>query len=122
MSQNNSLNNLSNTANESDKRAIQGKMPPYEVLTALSDLFKIFGDSTRLAILSCLRHAELCVGDLADLLGMTPSAISHQLRSLRDNNLVHFRRDGKMIFYSLADEHVETIIDMGLDHITELDL
>lgn len=101
------------------KWEMEKKVPTAEILADLADLYKIFGDSTRLSILSLLRLRELCVGDLAELTGMTPSAISHQLRGLRGNNLVRSRRDGKMVYYSLADEHVETIIDMGLDHILE---
>lgn len=97
------------------------EMPSQEVLVDLADLFKIFGDTTRLSILSALRQEERCVGDLATLLNMTASAISHQLRALRSNNLVTYRRDGKLIFYRLADDHVKSIIDTGLDHITELD-
>lgn len=98
---------------------VQETMPSYELLTDLADLFKLFGDSTRLAILSALRQHELCVGDLAEVLNMTQSAISHQLKSLRLQNLVTYRRDGRLSYYSLADEHVETIIDMGLEHILE---
>lgn len=95
-------------------------IPSLDVLSDLADVYKIFGDSTRLSILSALRMHEFCVNDLATILQMTSSAISHQLRNLRQNNLVRFRRQGKMIFYSLADEHVEAIIDMGLEHMTEL--
>lgn len=102
--------------------ALQGQeaqLPPLELLSDLADLYKMFGDSTRLQILSALRMGELCVGDLADLLNMSASAISHQLRTLRAQNLVTYRREGKMSYYSLADEHVEIIIDMGLEHIQE---
>ena len=98
---------------------LEAQLPPLEFLSDLADLYKMFGDSTRLQILSALRLKELCVGDLADLLKMTPSAISHQLRTLRAQNLVTYRREGKMSYYSLADEHVEIIIDMGLEHIQE---
>lgn len=98
---------------------VRKTMPDYELLTDLGDLFKLFGDSTRLSILSALRQHELCVGDLAAVLNMTQSAISHQLKSLRLQNLVTYRRDGRLSYYSLADEHVETIIDMGLEHILE---
>lgn len=106
---------------ESALSDVTDEMPPQEVLVDLADLFKIFGDTTRLSILSALRQEERCVGDLANLLNMTASAISHQLRALRSNNLVTYRRDGKLIFYRLADDHVKSIIDTGLDHITELD-
>jgi ArsR family transcriptional regulator len=98
---------------------IKENLPPPELLTDLADLYKMFGDSTRLSILSALRQGELCVMHLAEILNMTQSAISHQLRALRANNLVRYRREGKLSYYCLADEHVETIIDMGLEHILE---
>ena len=88
-------------------------------LADLADLFKVFGDSTRIRILFVLFEAEVCVCDLAKALNMTQSAISHQLRILKQNKLVKSRRDGKSIFYSLADEHVRTIIDQGREHIEE---
>jgi DNA-binding transcriptional ArsR family regulator len=85
----------------------------------LASLFKLFGDGTRVRILQALRVHELCVCDLACLLGMTKSAISHQLKALRLSNLVKFRREGQNVFYSLADEHVEAILDIGLEHLRE---
>ena len=85
----------------------------------LAELFKVFGDSTRIRILFVLFEAEVCVCDLAKALNMTQSAISHQLRILKQSKLVKNRREGKSIFYSLADEHVRTIIDQGRDHIEE---
>lgn len=85
----------------------------------LAELFKVFGDSTRIRILCELFDSELCVLDIADALGMTQSAISHQLRILKQSKLVKARRDGKSIFYSLADEHVRMIIAMGLEHVEE---
>ena len=85
----------------------------------LAALFKLFGDGTRVRILQALRVHELCVCDLACLLGMTKSAISHQLKALRLSNLVKFRRDAQNVFYSLADEHVEAILDIGLEHVRE---
>ena len=85
----------------------------------LGSLFKLFGDGTRVRILQALRVHELCVCDLACLLGLTKSAISHQLKALRLSNLVKFRREGQNVFYSLADEHVESILDLGLDHLRE---
>ena len=94
-------------------------LPPDEVLSDLADLFKIFGDSTRIRILYVLFEAEMCVCDIAALLGMTQSAISHQLKALKNARLVKSRRDGKTVFYSLADDHVKTIIDQGLEHILE---
>lgn len=90
-----------------------------DLLIDLADVFKIFGDSTRLSIMTALRTRELCVSDLASLLHMTSSAISHQLRMLRTFNLVRYRRDGKMSYYSLADQHVHTIIEAGLEHLEE---
>ncbi|MGI6508060.1 MAG: ArsR/SmtB family transcription factor [Saccharofermentanales bacterium] len=98
---------------------VKENLPPSELLLDLADLYKMFGDSTRLSILSALRQGELCVMHLAEILNMTQSAISHQLRALRANNLVRYRREGKLSYYCLADEHVETIIDMGLEHILE---
>lgn len=85
----------------------------------LAALFKLFGDGTRVRILQALRVHELCVCDLAALLSMTKSAISHQLKALRLSNLVKFRREGQNVYYSLADEHVEKILDLGLDHLRE---
>lgn len=83
----------------------------------LATLFKMFGDGTRVKILHALELNEMCVCDLAALLGMTKSAISHQLKALRLSNLVKFRRDGQVIYYSLADDHVKYILDIGFDHI-----
>ena len=83
----------------------------------LATLFKMFGDGTRVKILHALELNEMCVCDLAALLGMTKSAISHQLKALRLANLVKFRRDGQVIYYSLADDHVKYILDIGFDHI-----
>ena len=94
-------------------------IPDDELLCDLADLFKIFGDSTRIRILYVLFEAEMCVCDIAALLGMTQSAISHQLKALKNARLVKSRRDGKTVFYSLADDHVKTIIDQGLEHILE---
>lgn len=90
-----------------------------EMVLDMADLFKLFGDSTRLYILCELRAKECSVGELAERLMMTPSAISHQLKTLKSGKLVKARRDGKQIFYSLADTHVSTIIDMGEEHIKE---
>lgn len=89
------------------------------VAADLADLFKVFGDSTRVKILSFLYKKEICVQDLADELSMTQSAVSHQLKILKLNKLIKNRRDGKQIYYSLADDHVSTIISMGLDHLME---
>lgn len=98
---------------------VNEKMPEEETLYNLAELFKVFGDSTRIRILFVLFEAEVCVCDLAQALNMTQSAISHQLRILKQNKLVKNRREGKSIFYSLADDHVRTIIAQGLDHILE---
>ena len=95
------------------------EMPGEDTLYDLTELFRIFGDSTRIRILYVLFEAEMCVCDIAALLGMTQSAISHQLKALKNARLVKSRRDGKTVFYSLADDHVKTIIDQGLEHILE---
>lgn len=94
-------------------------MPDEEILYDLAELFKIFGDSTRIKILYVLFEAEMCVCDIASLLGMSQSAISHQLRSLKQSKLVKYRREGKTVFYSLADSHVRTILDQGMEHVAE---
>jgi len=94
--------------------------PDEEDLYNLAELFKVFGDSTRIKIMYVLFEEETCVCDIAEILGMTQSAISHQLKILKTNRLIKFRRDGKQIIYSLADEHVRTIIAMGREHIEEL--
>lgn len=94
-------------------------MPGEEELFDLSELFKIFGDSTRIRILYVLFESEMCVCDIAQLLGMTQSAISHQLQVLKKSKLVKYRREGKTVFYSLADGHVRTILDQGMEHVTE---
>jgi len=99
--------------------AIAKKLPPKNELSRLSDFFKVFGDPTRLQILFFLGEKELCVGDLAALMAMTPSAVSHQLKILKNSELVRFRREGKILFYSLADEHVHDITRIGLEHIRE---
>ena len=89
------------------------------LLDELADLFKTYGDATRLRILSCLSRGELCVNELAESLEMTQSAISHQLRILKNSRLVKSRRDGKLIYYSLDDEHVRLILSQGMAHILE---
>ena len=90
-----------------------------DTLYQLADLFKVFGDPTRIRILSVLSKQEFCVQDIADSLSMTQSAISHQLRILKQSALVKFRREGKTIYYSLADDHVATIMAQGLEHVCE---
>ncbi len=89
------------------------------VLSALSELYRMFGDKTRIRILYVLLKHEMCVCDIAQLLDMTQSAISHQLRTLKQAQLVKYRRDGKTVYYSLADEHVQMILNMGLEHVLE---
>ncbi|MBE5801238.1 MAG: winged helix-turn-helix transcriptional regulator [Clostridiales bacterium] len=98
---------------------VNQKMPSEGVLFDLSELFKVFGDSTRIRILYCLFVSEMCVCDIASLLSMTQSAISHQLSVLKKCKLIKSRRDGKTVFYSLADSHVRAILDQGVDHVTE---
>ena len=98
---------------------VKQSMPDEEVLYDLAELFKIFGDSTRIKILYVLSESEMCVCDIAQLLGMTQSAISHQLRSLKQSKLVKYRREGKTVFYSLSDSHVRTILDQGMEHVAE---
>ncbi len=106
-------------AHEDIVKKVQKEMPSEDTLYDLTELFRIFGDSTRVRILYVLFEAEMCVCDIAMLLGLTQSAVSHQLRALKNARLVKSRRDGKTVFYSLADDHVKTIIDQGLEHVSE---
>ncbi|KXU45225.1 MAG: helix-turn-helix transcriptional regulator [Coprobacillus cateniformis] len=94
-------------------------LPDEEILYDVAELFKVFGDSTRIKIICALFESEMCVYDLAAALSMTQSAISHQLRILKTANLVKFRREGKLIYYSLDDEHVQQIFDAGYKHVIE---
>ena len=98
---------------------VREKMPDEEPVYEVSELFKVFGDSTRARIICALNIEEMCVCDLAEALNMTQSAISHQLKILKQSKLVKFRREGKSIFYSLADDHVRSILNLGLEHIEE---
>ena len=98
---------------------VRGLLPADETLYDLAELFKIFGDSTRVKILYALLESELCVCDLAKLMEVTQSAVSHQLRVLKGSKLVKFRREGKTIYYSLADNHVVSILNQGMEHIEE---
>lgn len=100
-------------------RKALSEQPEEELLADLADLFKNFSDTTRIRILSLLINNEMCVCDIAAALGATQSAVSHQLRILKQSRLVKSRRQGKIIYYALADEHVKTIIAMGMEHITE---
>jgi DNA-binding transcriptional ArsR family regulator len=94
-------------------------MPTDDELYYLAELFKIFGDQTRIKILYTLLDGEMCVQDIADSIGMSQSSVSHQLRVLKQSQLVKFRRDGRTIYYALADQHVCTIMNQGLEHIQE---
>ena len=98
---------------------VRGPLPRDETLYDLAELFKIFGDSTRVKILYALLESELCVCDIAKLLEVSQSAVSHQLRVLKGSKLVKFRREGKVVYYSLADEHVTRILSQGMEHILE---
>ncbi len=97
--------------------AVRKQMPDEDDLYDLAGLYKVFGDSTRIKILYVLFAAELCVYDIAQLLGMTQSAVSHQLRILKNNKLVKFRREGKTVFYALDDDHVRSILKLGMEHL-----
>ena len=94
-------------------------MPDDEVLYELADLFRVFGDSTRIKILYALHDNELCVQDIANAVQLSQSAVSHQLRVLKDSKLVRFRREGKTVFYSLDDDHVRSVLALGMEHVLE---
>ena len=96
---------------------VRRELPDEDQLYDLTELFRIFGDSTRIRILYVLFEAEMCVCDIAVLLGMTQSAVSHQLRILKNNKLVKFRREGKTVFYALDDDHVRSILKLGMEHL-----
>lgn len=98
---------------------VKAELPADEILYDLAELFKVFGDSTRIKILCALFEKELCVGDLSAVLNVSQSAISHQLRTLKQARLVKFRRDGKVIYYSLDDDHIKNIFDAGYKHVIE---
>ncbi len=98
---------------------VMEQQPDDEILYDLAELFKVFGDSTRIKILYAMFDNELCVNDIARLLNLSQSSVSHQLRILKSSKLVKFRRDGKSIYYSLDDEHVRAIISMGMEHVEE---
>ncbi|MCQ2576830.1 MAG: metalloregulator ArsR/SmtB family transcription factor [Treponema sp.] len=99
---------------------VKNQFPADETLFDIADFFKIFGDTTRVKILYALDKHDLCVCDISTLLNMTISAVSHQLKVLRENNLVKTRREGKVVFYSLADDHVKEIIECGMEHVLEI--
>ena len=100
-------------------QSVRGMLPDDDDLYDLAELFKMFADSTRVKILYALFESELCVCDIARVLNLTQSAVSHQLRILKGGKLVKYRREGKTVFYSLADDHVRSIINQGMDHISE---
>ena len=101
------------------RTSLPDPMPDEEMLYDLADLFKVFGDTTRIKILYALMGTELCVADIADLIGATQSAVSHQLRTLKQARLVKFQRDGKNVIYALSDDHVYTMLAQGMTHICE---
>lgn len=105
--------------NEKIVAEVRAEMPETNLLFDLAELYRIFADSTRIRILYVLFEKEVCVCDIAAVLDMSMSAVSHQLRTLRGAHLVRFRREGKVCFYSLADDHVKTIIGQGMDHLME---
>ena len=109
----------SRTVHEDIVVAVKENIPSDQLLYELADFFKVFGDSTRIKILCALLSSEMCVCDLSVLLGMNQSAISHQLRVLKQANLVKYRRDGKAVYYSLRDEHVNEILQQGFTHLNE---
>ena len=98
---------------------VTSQLPDDEILYDLAELFKVFGDSTRIKILYALSERELCVCDISELLGVSQTAISHQLRVLKGAKLVKYRREGKNVFYSLDDDHVRSIINQGMEHVEE---
>ncbi len=106
-------------AHEDVVRRVLEQQPAEEYLYDLAELFKVFGDSTRIRILYALFESELCVNDIAQLLNLGQSAVSHQLKILKDAKLVRFRREGKIIFYALDDDHVRNILSMGMEHVEE---
>ena len=110
---------MDKVVNEAIVNKVAAALPEEEILYDVAELFKVFGDSTRIRIICALFESEMCVSDLAACLDMTQSAISHQLRILKQANLVKFRRDGKLMYYSLDDEHVKQIFDAGYKHVIE---
>ena len=106
-------------AREDVVKKVLEQQPDDAILYDLAELFKVFGDSTRIKILYSMFETELCVNDIAKLLNLSQSSVSHQLRILKSSKLVKFRREGKSIFYSLDDEHVRAIISMGMEHVEE---
>ena len=113
------MDNESSMAREDIVKKVSDQQPDDEILYDLAELFKVFGDSTRIKILYSMFENELCVNDIARLLNLSQSSVSHQLRILKTSKLVKFRREGKSIYYSLDDEHVRSIISMGMEHVEE---
>lgn len=99
---------------------VKNKMPKEEMLFDIAEVFKVFGDSTRMKIICCLFEAKMCVCDIAEIINSTQSAVSHQLRVLKQAKLVKYRKEGKTVYYSLSDRHVEIIFNMALEHVKEL--
>ena len=114
-------NNVSDIflVNEEVVETVKKQMPKDEVLYNVAELFKMFGDTTRVKILYTLFISEMCVCDIAELIGVSQSAVSHQLRILKQGRFVKFRREGKIVYYSIKDEHIKVIFDQGLKHVTE---
>jgi ArsR family transcriptional regulator len=110
---------MENTELTEELKKIKENMPDDEIIYNISELYKVFSDSTRVQILCVLLRSDLTVGDISKVLGMSASAISHQLRQLKQNRLVKFSREGKNLVYSIADEHIRVIIDNALEHISE---
>lgn len=106
-------------AHEAKTKEVLLQLPPEDELFELADFFKVFGDSTRLKILSVLLCSEMCVNNIAETLNLSQSAVSHQLRFLKQMKLVEARREGKTVYYSLTDSHIESILNQGLEHIRE---
>lgn len=105
--------------NKSIIKKAKDKMPKEELLYDIAELFKVFSDSTRIKILYALENSPMCVCDIAEVLNMTHSAVSHQLRILKQSRLVDFDKKGKWVIYSLADSHISTMLDQGMEHISE---
>jgi ArsR family transcriptional regulator len=111
--------NCCDTHDTEENRKIKESMPNEETLSDLSEFFKMLGDSTRIKIICVLFHGEMCVGSIVELLEMSQSSISHQLRILKTHKIVKARKDGKQVFYTLDDHHIKLIYEMGLEHVFE---
>ena len=113
------MENTCNCVNADIIKLVKHKMIDDDILIDVSEFFKIFGDSTRIKIINALIHSEMCVCDIAYLLGMTHSAISHQLRILKQAKIVKYKKIGKMVYYMLDDTHIEKIFKQGVEHVNE---